>query len=96
MLSSAAAIDIDTKSNTENCIKWFKENDMTSNPSKCQAITIGNKDRNIDVTLLGVEWDENLKFDSHLGKICKKAAKQLNSIKRNAKHIADKEKKDNY
>ncbi|MCP3922493.1 MAG: reverse transcriptase family protein [Desulfobacterales bacterium] len=96
------------KSNTKNCIKWFKENEMTANPSKFQAITIGSKDKNIDdfeidtnfsikvdniVTLLGVELDKNLKFDSHIDKICKKAAKQLNSLKRIAKYMGDKEKK---
>ena len=77
------------KINTNKCIDWFKLNEMTANPSKFQAITIGNKDKHIDhfeidtnfkikvdsnVTLLGVQIDENLKFDAHINKICKKAA----------------------
>ena len=81
---------------------------MTANPSKFQAITIGNKDKNIDyfkinsefklkvdsnVTLLGVQIDEHLKFDSHIDKICKKAANQLNFLKRLAKHMGDREKR---
>ena len=35
-----------------------------------------------NVTLLNVEIDENLKFDTHIDNICKTAAKQLNSLKR--------------
>ena len=94
--------------NTNICIKWFKDNDMTANPSKFQAITIGSKtahieDFNIDtdfsisvdknVILLGVEIDRNLKFDRHINKICKKAAKQLNSLKRLSQFMGHKEKK---
>ena len=41
--------------------------------------------------LLGVEIDENLKFDIHINKICKKAAKQLNSLNRIARHMREKE-----
>ncbi len=67
---------------------------MTANPSKFQAIKVGNKAKSIDhfvinddfkikvesnVTLLGVEIDENLKFEIHIDKICKKAAKQPQS-----------------
>ena len=80
---------------------------MTANPSKFQAIAIGNKGKHIEkieinnefkitvdsnVTLLGVEIDENLKFDIHINKICKKAAKQLNSLNRIARHMRKKEK----
>ena len=43
--------------------------------------------------MLGVQIDENLKFDSHIDKICKKAAKQLNSLKRVARFMGDREKK---
>ena len=43
-----------------------------------------------DIILLGVQIDENLKFDSH---ICKKAAKQLNSLKRVARFMGNREKR---
>ena len=93
--------------NTEKYLDWFKSNGMTANPSKFQAITIGSKDKCINefeidqefaiqikknVTLLGVQIDENLKFDSHIDKICKKAAEQLNSLKRVARLMGDREK----
>ena len=91
------------KTNTNKCIEWFKLNEMTANPSKFQAITIGNKDKNIDhfeinsefkikvdsnVTLLGVQIDKHLKFNSHMDNICKK---QPN--KRLAKYMGDREKR---
>ena len=46
---------------------------------------------NSNETLLGVEIDENLRFDIHINKICKKAAKQLNSLNRIARHMREKE-----
>ena len=75
---------------------------MIANLSKFQAITIGSKDKCINefeikieknVTLLGVQIDENLKFDSHIDKICKKAAKQINSLKRGTRFMGDREKR---
>ena len=57
---------------------------MIANPSKFQAIIIGSKDKCINeletdqkfaikieknVTLLGVQIDENLKFDAHIDKM---------------------------
>ena len=96
------------KINTKKCLNWFKSNEMIANPSKFQATTIGSKDKCINefeidqefaikieknVTLLGVQIDENLKFNSHIDKICKKAVKQLNSLKRVARFMGDREKK---
>ena len=43
--------------------------------------------------MLGVQIDENLKFDSQIDKICKKAAKHSNSLKRVARFMGDREKK---
>ena len=81
---------------------------MTANPSKFQSITIGNNSKHIDefeinndlrikvensVTLLGVEIDGSLEFDAHIDKLCKKAAKRLNSLNRLARHMGEREKK---
>ncbi len=67
----------------------IKLNEMIANLSQFQAIAIINK-KHIDefeindelrikvdssVTLFGNQIDENLKFDSHIEEICKKAAK---------------------
>ena len=36
------------KTNTNKCLDWFKLNEMTANPSKFQAIAIGNKGKHIE------------------------------------------------
>ena len=79
---------------------------MTANPSKFQSLIIGNNENHVkafqisndfeinvsnEVTLLGIQIDEQLKFDSHIDKICKKAALQLNAIKRLARFMGNKE-----
>ena len=70
---------------------------MKANPDKFQAICIGKKSHdNIDsfqvgqtnikcddnVTLLGINLDYMLKFDTHVSEICKKASQQLAVLKR--------------
>jgi hypothetical protein len=78
-------------------IKWFTENHMQANPDKFQAISIGRKthEKNLsfmlqgnkidcedEVKLLGVTFDFKLTFNSHVSHICKKASQQLNVLKR--------------
>ena len=74
---------------SETLIEWFNFNSMKANPDKFQAICHGKKaNENItsfhisntdiqcedNVTLLGVNIDFLLKFDSHVTDICKKKA----------------------
>ena len=83
--------------NTNKCIDWFNSNHMTANPSKFQSLIVSKNDNHIkefqinndfkinvsnEVTLLGIQIDEQLKFYSDIDKICKKAAMQLNAIKK--------------
>ena len=92
--------------NTNKCIEWFNSNHMTANPSKFQSLIVGKNGNHIkefqinndfkinvssEVTLLGIQIDEQLRFDSHVDKICKKAAMQLNAIKRLARFMGSKE-----
>jgi hypothetical protein len=78
-------------------IKWFTDNHMQANPDKFQAISIGRKthEKNLsfmlqgnkidcedEVNLLGVTFDFKLTFNSHISHICKKASQQLNVLKR--------------
>ena len=82
---------------TKIAIDWFERNCMQANPEKFQAIFLapGHKkvqtDFSIDninikleksIKLLGVELDDKLKFDIQVSSMCKKAAKQLNALKR--------------
>ena len=83
-------------------IEWFSCNQMKANPDKFQALAIGKKsmDKNIvfdlagnkikcekEVKLLGVTIDFELKFNSHISNICKKASRQLNVLKRLGKYL---------
>ena len=87
---------------SETLIEWFNFNSMKANPDKFQAICLGKKANekitsfhisNTDiqcednVTLLGVNIDFLLKFDSHVTDICKKASKQVAVLKRIGKFL---------
>ena len=77
---------------------WTDQNNMIANPSKFHAILLSKnctltdripikiKENLIEsetkVDLLGLKIDNRLSFKSHMGAICKKAAKQLNAFKR--------------
>ena len=83
---------------SEIALKWFKDNGMSANPTKFQGIIINKCGRfsdlhklNIDgkeitsekfVKLLGIDIDNKPNFETHIGKLCKKAAGQLNAIGR--------------
>jgi len=76
---------------------------MKANPSKFQAIIfIRQSDVNIpefnignevvksvpSVKLLGVTIDDKLSFDDHVSKLCVKAARQTNALRRIVKYIS--------
>ena len=83
---------------TEGTISWFDQNHMIANPSKFHAIVIRKHRKDTEgieiningkvlkieseVPLLGIMLDNRLTFDIHIGNICKKAANQLNALKR--------------
>jgi hypothetical protein len=87
---------------SNSLINWFSANKMQANPEKFQAISIGRKthDKNVmfnlnginlscedEVKLLGVTIDFKPNFNTHISNICKKAARQLNVLKRIGKHL---------
>lgn len=87
---------------SNSLINWFSANKMQANPEKFQAISVGRKthDKNVmfnlnginlscedEVKLLGVTIDFKLNFNTHISNICKKAARQLNVLKRIGKHL---------
>ena len=79
---------------TSNAMEWMKDNDMIENQNKFEAIVLTKTDHNTagirlefsgktilfsnEIDLLGVTIDTN----SHITKICSKAARQLNGWKR--------------
>jgi hypothetical protein len=90
-------LDILTKE-TQTSIDWFNQNNMKVNPDKFQAmiltsgrtydkpnkINIGNVEITIDewVKLLGTYIDDNLNFNQHISELIRKAARQINVLKR--------------
>ena len=83
-------------------LKWFENNHMKANPSKFQAISFKCRKNeevfylNIGdelikpvslVELLGVLIDDNLRFNEHVSKVCVKAARQTNALRRIVKYI---------
>ena len=93
---------------SESAVDWFRNNNMTANPNKFQAIIMNGKRENqithkfktynneIETTksvkLLCIEIDNQVSFNQHKSKLCSKAAMQLNAICRLAKFIGNKEK----
>ena len=79
-------------------LSWLEKNEMIANPEKFHAILLRKNQTNTSgepiningkmikseetVKLLGVTLDYRLDFDPHISNICKKAATQLNVLKR--------------
>ena len=101
--SSISELVNSLEEDSQKAIDWFKTNHMIANPDKFKAIIIEKSGRDTsgielnindekihtqnEVTLLGVTIDNKLSFSTHISKICKRAASQLNSIKRLKRHF---------
>ena len=82
----------------DSALSWLEQNEMTANPNKFHALFVKKDQTNTcginldfqghsikseeTVKLLGVTLDYKLKFDPHISNLCKKAAAQLNVLKR--------------
>ena len=91
-----------------NALSWLDQNEMIANPNKFHALFVKKDQTdtfgiNLDflgqsiqseksVKLLGVTLDYKLNFDPHISNICKKAASQLNVLKRLKSFIGSAEK----
>ena len=79
-------------------MSWLEQNEMIANPNKFHALFVKKDQTNTcginldfqghsikseeTVKLLGVTLDYKLNFDPHISNLCKKAAAQLNVLKR--------------
>ena len=90
---------------SETVIKWFKQNRMTVNLDKIQAIVLGRHKQKEKINLningaeikgqnsvIGVEIDNELTFNNHISIICKKARNKINAISRIQSFLVRKEK----
>ena len=90
-------------------LSWLEQNEMIANPEKFHATLLRKNQTNTSgeeiningkiikseetVKLLGVSLGYKLDFDPHISNLCKKAATQLNVLKRLKSSIGFKEKK---
>ena len=83
------------ESSTKSALDWFHNNGMKLNAKKCQLLVSGHKFENMvckiensqliethTVTLLGIDIDSELTFNTHMKKLCKKASQKLNALSR--------------
>ena len=89
--------------NTNTLLTWFDNNFFKLNPDKCKLLITNHVDDitiNVNntiikaeksVKLLGVQIDNELKFNEHITNLCKNANKKLHALAR-ISHLMDKEK----
>ena len=85
------------KTEGELSVAWFRENEMVVNSDKFQAIILNRKEAQAahklindnkeikttnSIKLLGINIDEQLRFNEHISIQCSKAAMQLNALSR--------------
>ena len=94
---------------SEVALAWLEQNEMIANPEKFHALLLRKNQTNTSgeqiningkiikseetVKFLGVTLDYRLDFDPHISNLCKKAATQLNVLKRLKTFIGFQEKK---
>ena len=83
------------REDAETAVKWYKNNWMQANPQKFQFILSKTSQQNVSINifdsvisssdtvkLLGITFDSDLSFVSHLKDLCKRASAQLNVLRR--------------
>ena len=89
---------------SKTLFQWFSDNQMKSNPDKCNFICSTSKKVNLIVEnkeinnstherLLGVTIDSKLSFNTHIDHMCQKASLKLNALSRITPHLDFKKKK---
>ena len=101
--SSLSELKINLETDSQKAIDWFGRNHMIANPDKFKAIIIEKSGKDTsgielninnetiltqkEVDLLGMPLDIKFDFAAYISKLCKKAASELNSIKRLKRHF---------
>ena len=89
---------------SKTLFQWFSDDQMKSNPGKCNficstskkvSLIVENKEINNSTheILLEVTLDSKLSFNTHIDHICKKASLKLNALSRITTHLDFKKKK---
>ena len=86
---------------TVKSIDWFNQNYMASNAEKFQSIILCRSDTieasfdilnqtvstSHNIKVLGVTFDDKLKFNDHITVLCRRASAQINALKRVSKFL---------
>ena len=78
---------------TEKLFTWFSQNEMKANLGKCHMLLSSTESLNFQISetvihnsqskkLLGVTFDNKVKFEKHINTICQKANRKLNALAR--------------
>ena len=78
---------------TEKLFTWFPQNEMKANLGKCHMLSSSTESLKFEISetvihnsqskkLLGVTFDNKLKFEKHIKTICQKANSKLNALAR--------------
>ena len=78
---------------TNSLLNWFRENHMKANADKCHLLVSSDESCTAKIEdfsiknstkekLLGVKFDSNLSFESHITSLCKKASQKLHALAR--------------
>ena len=78
---------------TEKLFTWFSQNEMKANLGKCHMLLSSTESLNLQIPetvvhnsqskkLLGVTFDNKLKFEKQINTICQKANRKLNALAR--------------
>ena len=101
--SGINCVNIIENDSTAAC-EWFSNNYMSANPEKFQCMLMGEAREDSfsfkierkqlhpvkQVKILGVNFDADMKFSSHISVICSKASRQLNVLKRLSRFLDEK------
>ena len=93
-------VEDNLKSNFNILIDWFHNNYMILNPNKCSFMVLGQNNpqeltfenftlkNTKEEKVLGITIDNELKFDTHLKNICKKANQKLSVLSRISNYMS--------
>ena len=87
------------ESDSKTLLKWVSDNSLKANPDKFHLL-LSSKNNNLSIkvdefsirsseseNLLGITIANDLKFDNHVNKLCKKASGKLHALGRVAKYM---------
>ena len=83
---------------TNVLLYWFRVNEMKPNEDKCNLLVINHENVSVNlgseniscsssVDLLGIQIDDNLNFNAHVSKLCKKGNQKLHVLARISKFL---------